>query len=102
MRLLIRLLCSENSKYHDLHDKEGYKLFCFSNIFPAYDLKQGDLHTLIISSPDSFVKYLSTMASEAQRLYDELKNAGSNPSLDNKNIRVREDWSLLHRERTKE
>lgn len=81
MRLLIRLRSLENSKYEMqyhyhlqgfiynllkdskysyLHDKEGYKFFCFSNIFPAYDLKRGDSRTLIISSPsEDFIEYLS-------------------------------------------
>lgn len=81
MRLLIRLRSLENSKYEMqyhyhlqgfiynmlkdskysyLHDEEGYKFFCFSNIFPAYDLKQGDSRTLIISSPnEDFIEYLS-------------------------------------------
>ncbi len=80
MRLLVRLRCTEDgpyemqyhyhlqgfiyrllegSKYHYVHDKEGYKFFCFSNVFPAYDLKAGDVRTLIISSPDSeFIEYL--------------------------------------------
>ena len=61
MRLLIKLKCTENStyemqyhyhlqgfiysllkgsKYHSSHDKEGYKFFCFSNIFPARNLKE--------------------------------------------------------------
>jgi CRISPR-associated endoribonuclease Cas6 len=53
----------KDSKYNYLHDKEGYKFFCFSNIFPAYDLRRGDLRTLIVSSPDEgFVKYLSAKA----------------------------------------
>ncbi len=80
MRLLIRLRCTEDgpyemqyhyhlqgfiykllegSKYHYVHDKDGYKFFCFSNVFPAYDLKAGDVRTLIISSPDNeFISYL--------------------------------------------
>lgn len=74
MRLLARLQCAEDgryemqyhyhlqgfiynllrgSKYHHIHNKEGYKFFCFSNIFPTRDLVKGDLRTLIISSPDS-------------------------------------------------
>jgi CRISPR-associated endoribonuclease Cas6 len=32
--------------------KRSPKFFCFSNIFPAKDLKNNDFHTLIISSPD--------------------------------------------------
>src|SRR5215216_3993706 len=80
MRLLIKLLCIESSlyeaqyhyhlqsliynllmdsKYHYLHDKEGYKFFCFSNIFPSYNLRKGDYRTLIISSPNKeFIEYL--------------------------------------------
>lgn len=86
MRLLIRLRCIEDgpyemqyhyhlqgfiyrllegSKYHYVHDKEGYKFFCFSNVFPAYDLKAGDVRTLIISSPDSeFIEYLKSVLSK--------------------------------------
>src|SRR5215212_1042158 len=81
MRLLIKLRCVESSsyemqyhyyvqgfiynllkdsKYHYIHNKEGYKFFCFSNIFSVKrDLEKGDLRTLIISSPDSeFISYL--------------------------------------------
>jgi len=49
----------KDSKYHYIHNKEGYKFFCFSNIFPVTrDLEKGDLRTLIISSPDSgFITY---------------------------------------------
>lgn len=51
----------KSSKYSDLHDKEGYKFFCFSNIFPAYDLRQGDTRTLIISSPsEDFIEYIGS------------------------------------------
>ncbi|MGQ9719544.1 MAG: hypothetical protein ACUVWK_06900 [Nitrososphaerales archaeon] len=42
----------KGSEYSYLHDKKGYKFFCFSNIFPVMDLKKGDNRTLIISSPD--------------------------------------------------
>jgi len=80
MRLLIRLRCLENgpyemqyhyhlqgfiysllkgSKYDYVHDKEGYKFFCFSNVFPAVALEKDNLRTLIVSSPDSeFIAYL--------------------------------------------
>jgi CRISPR-associated endoribonuclease Cas6 len=49
-----------NSKYDYLHDKEGFKFFCFSNIFPVTKyLDRNSLRTLIISSPDSeFILYL--------------------------------------------
>ena len=73
MRLLIKLQCMERCtyemqyhyhlqgfiynlirgrKYHYIHNKEGYKFFCFSNIFPAKDLEKNDSCTLIVSSPD--------------------------------------------------
>ena len=73
MRLLVKLLCTEivsyetqyhyhlqsfiynllrDSKYNNLHDKEGCKFFCYSNVFPVNDLQEGDNRTLIISSPD--------------------------------------------------
>jgi CRISPR-associated endoribonuclease Cas6 len=80
VRLLIRLRCTEDgpyemqyhyhlqgfiyrllegSKYHYVHDKEGYKFFCFSNVFPAAALRTGDYRTLIVSSPDDeFISYL--------------------------------------------
>lgn len=45
--------------YAVLHNKAGYKFFCFSNIFPIGDIKTGDIRKFIISSPDSaFVKML--------------------------------------------
>ena len=52
------------SKYHNLHNKEGYKFFCYSNIFPANDLQTGDIRTFIISSPDDgFTGYLHNAVS---------------------------------------
>lgn len=49
----------KGSKYDYVHDKDGYKFFCFSNIFPAYDLKEGQQRTLIVSCPDDeFIQYL--------------------------------------------
>jgi len=44
---------SLRSHYSPLHDKNGYKFFCFSNIFPIQDMKEGEARNLIISSPDS-------------------------------------------------
>ena len=42
-----------------LHDKKGYKYFCFSNIFPIGDIKKNDERNLIISSPsDSFINII--------------------------------------------
>jgi len=45
--------------YRELHDKKGYKFFCFSNIFPIGDMEEGDRRKWIISSPDSaMIKWL--------------------------------------------
>ena len=38
-----------NTKFDHLHDKHGFKFFCFSNIYKA---KGSNHHSLIISSPD--------------------------------------------------
>ena len=87
MRLLLRLKCSDSSyyemQYHyhlqgfiyhllkhsiyeHIHDKEGYKFFCFSNIFPAKNLQKGDIRTLIISSPDGeFISHLDNVLRQA-------------------------------------
>ena len=50
----------KDSRFQYLHDKKGYKLFCFSNIFPAaVNLEKNDFRTLIISSPnEEFITYL--------------------------------------------
>ena len=46
--------------YKELHDKKGYKFFCFSNLFPIGDMKKGDERNWIISSPDSaMIKWLN-------------------------------------------
>ena len=41
----------KGTEYKNLHDSRNPKLFCFSNVFPAKDMKQGDKRNLIISSP---------------------------------------------------
>ncbi|MCX8178351.1 MAG: CRISPR-associated endoribonuclease Cas6 [Candidatus Aenigmarchaeota archaeon] len=80
MRLLLRLKSTKNSNYdvlynhkiqefiynlmigtdyESLHDKKTFKYFCFSNIFPIGDIKEGDTRNLIISSPDKvFIKII--------------------------------------------
>lgn len=41
-----------NGIFHDIHNKKGYKFFCFSNIFKA---KNSDYYHLIISSPSPYI-----------------------------------------------
>ena len=54
-----------DTEYGVLHDKSGYKFFCFSNIFPIGDMRSGDKRNLLISSPDGlFIKFLKDKLSE--------------------------------------
>jgi CRISPR-associated endoribonuclease Cas6 len=46
--------CLRDTEYSILHDKKGYKFFCFSNIFPIGNIKSNEKRNLIISSPDRF------------------------------------------------
>jgi CRISPR-associated endoribonuclease Cas6 len=54
----------ENSvQFLQLHNKKGYKFFCFSNIFsPSGSNDNTDIRYIIISSPSrDFVRYISSM-----------------------------------------
>lgn len=42
-----------DSGFGSLHDKKGYKFFCFSNIFPIKDMNAGEAFNVIISAPDA-------------------------------------------------
>ncbi len=92
MRLLLRLISKNDQKdvsleYHKLqgfvysliaeagfpllHDKPGYKQFCFSNIFPFGDMKTGDVRHFMIASPGSTIiehlaQYLTTSHAEKE------------------------------------
>jgi CRISPR-associated endoribonuclease Cas6 len=78
-RLLIRLRATDDSRYeteyhkdiqgliysllrgsgYDNHNKQGYKFFTFSNIFPFSDMRKNDQRNLMISSPNNdFVSYV--------------------------------------------
>ncbi len=49
-----------NTPYEHLHDLRGYKYFCFSNIYPPFDTRQGESRQLVLSSPDE--KLVGTFA----------------------------------------
>ena len=96
MRLLLRLRSKNDQKdvsleYHKLqgfvynllaesgfpllHDKKGYKPFCFSNIFPFGDMKTGDIRHFIIASPsksiiDNMTDYLRKRGDEPVHIGD--------------------------------
>lgn len=54
------------SKFHNIHDKKGYKFFCFSNIFPYNKiLNKNKIYYLLISSPDDeLVEYINKILSK--------------------------------------
>lgn len=55
----------KDTEYRVLHNKKGYKFFCFSNIFPRGNIKAGDVRNLIISSPDTyFIKLIEKKVNE--------------------------------------
>jgi CRISPR-associated endoribonuclease Cas6 len=69
--LLYRLL--EGSAYAGLHDQRGYKFFCFSNIFPSLDMREGDRRRFLVSSPDAaligvWVEQLGKLQSSGERV----------------------------------
>jgi CRISPR/Cas system endoribonuclease Cas6 (RAMP superfamily) len=53
----------KSSQFSQLHDKKGYKFFCFSNIFsPSGSNDNTGIRYIIISSPNrDFVRYVSMM-----------------------------------------
>lgn len=42
----------KGTSYKDLHERRGYKYFCYSNIFPPGTIEEGDTRYLLFSSPD--------------------------------------------------
>lgn len=55
-----------DSEYGKLHNKPGYKYFCFSNIFPIGDMSSGEERSFIISSPDRFM--INTMKEKLESM----------------------------------
>lgn len=55
----------KNTKYDSLHDKKGYKFFCFSNIYKS---KTTGEHNLIISSPS--VDFITQVEYQLQKIID--------------------------------
>jgi len=56
------------TEFHYLHDKKGYKFFCFSNIFPIGDIKRGNIRNLIISSPNR--EFIEIVFDRLQKMSD--------------------------------
>lgn len=88
MRLLLGLRCTERSDYEmnyqyhvqgliynlikhtqyaHIHDKGGFKFFCYSNIIPIWSpIMKDDIRTLIISSPD--LNFISVLYEKMEKL----------------------------------
>jgi CRISPR-associated endoribonuclease Cas6 len=61
----------KSSEYSFLHDKKQYKFFCFSNIYPVGDIKEGERRNLLISSPDE--KFIDVLEGKLKSFIDEKK-----------------------------
>ena len=63
LQSFIYSLLENSAQFSQLHDKKGYKFFCFSNIFsPSGSNDNTDIRYIIISSPSrDFVRYVSMM-----------------------------------------
>lgn len=66
----------DETPYARLHDRRGYKFFCFSNIFPSRgekrdpseNMRSGELRYLLISSPD--VGLVATMKERLEKIME--------------------------------
>ncbi|MHC1610219.1 MAG: CRISPR-associated endoribonuclease Cas6 [Candidatus Methanospirareceae archaeon] len=67
-----------DSGFGGLHDKKGYKFFCFSNIFPVKDtMNRGETFNFIISSPnEALISSLEGAIEEAVGSDRSIKNIG--------------------------
>ncbi len=49
----------KDTSLNNLHNKNSYKFFCFSNIFPVENFKKDKNYQFIVSSPDqNFINIL--------------------------------------------
>ena len=56
----------DGTPYEKLHDRRGYKFFCFSNIFPPENMQTGSIRNLMISAPDlGLIEILNRKIAEA-------------------------------------
>lgn len=86
-------------RFPEIHNKKGYKFFCFSNIFPYGDgrIKEGEIKNFLISSPsqkiiNAITEYLSEKKGEIVNIGENLFSIKSwsvfNVSLPYKNVRI--------------
>jgi CRISPR-associated endoribonuclease Cas6 len=58
----------KNTSFEELHNKKGYKFFCFSNLFAAQKNTQINSFNLIISSP--LPKFIEQLSYQLQKIID--------------------------------
>lgn len=59
----------DRAGHSDIHDQTPFKFVSFSNIFPPYDMEEGDERTLIIASPNKpLIDDIATMVREMGRI----------------------------------
>jgi len=65
-------LLKNSSQFLQLHNKKGYKFFCFSNIFsPQGSNENMNIRYIIMSSPSrDFVRYVSSMLTKMKERKD--------------------------------
>jgi CRISPR-associated endoribonuclease Cas6 len=78
----------KESTYKDLHNKQGYKFFSFSNIFPSADMHEGEPRKLLVSSPDTELIHIFK-----ERL-DDLHNEGGHVNIGEMSLSI-ENVSVL-------
>lgn len=89
----------KDTSYSILHEKKGYKFFCFSNIFPIGDTKVNDKRNIIISSPDKFfIKFLEDKLNNMKNKEKTIKIGNMLFSIDDVslvNIKIRKSLNLI-------
>ena len=58
----------KNTSFEDLHNKKGYKFFCFSNLFVRGESQNNHVFNLIISSPSS--KFIEQVSYQLQKIIE--------------------------------
>jgi len=67
----------KGTEHEILHDKKGYKFFCFSNLFPLYEkngeippIEDGGIRNFIVSSPSRiFIKTISKKLKDLEEIH---------------------------------
>jgi CRISPR-associated endoribonuclease Cas6 len=85
----------KDTEYAYVHDKAGFKFFCFSNLIPITSpIFNGELRTLVVSSPD--INFISVLHEKMENLNELIKIGHMNfrfDSMKRLNVKVPENGS---------